>query len=223
MTGRRQRLRITFAVEGDLRWLGHLDLFRTWERALRRAGLPLLYSQGFTPRPRMAMALPLPVGLTGEGELLDLFLSQPMCIEEIVRCVCPQLPPGLILREVKEVDIRAPSLQSQLQAAEYVAQLESMPEDLPARVQMLMAADSCPRERRGRRYDLRPLIHSLSASADGRLEMVLRAGEGGTGRPDEVLLALGLDPRTAIIHRRGLHFAFGDSVSYVGRGGEGRI
>lgn len=208
MAERRQRLWLTFAVEGSLKWLGHLDLFRAWERVLRRAGLPLLYSQGFNPRPRMAMAFPLPVGFTGEGELLDLLLTHPVPPLEVIHRLRAQLPAGLALRGVEEVDLRTPSLQSQLQAAEYVVRLQAMPEDLAQRVQELLATGSCPRERRGRRYDLRPLIQSLSVEADQELKMVLQAGDRGTGRPDEVLLALRLDPQAAAIHRRKLHFAF---------------
>jgi radical SAM-linked protein len=208
MAERRQRLWLTYAVEGDLRWLGHLDLFRAWERALRRAGLPLLYSQGFNPRPRMAIALPLPVGVTSEGELLDLLLIRPMSPMEVIHGLRPQLPAGLTLRGLEEVELGAPSLQSQLQAAEYVVRLGEDPGDLTQRVEALMAAESCLRQRRGREYDLRPLIQSLSPEASQELRMTLRAGEGGTARPDEVLLALELSPQAAAIHRRTLRFAF---------------
>lgn len=261
MVDRRQRLWLTFAVKASLRWLGHLDLFRAWERVLRRASLPLLYSQGFNPRPRMAIALPLPVGLTGEGELLDIFLTHPVSPLEIAHRVHPQLPAGLVIRGVEEVDPGAPSLQSQLRAAEYIVRLKTGHPDLSQRVQELLAAESCPRQRRGREYDLRPLIQALSVdwtlahtecslrpgssggdhqdmggrrshfsrscprwttevvttsdNANGQsveveqqLAMVLEAGERGTGRPDEVLLALGLDPQAADIHRRSVQFAF---------------
>lgn len=208
MAERRQRLWLTFGVRESLRWLGHLDLFRAWERALRRAGLPLLYSQGFNPRPRMAIASPLPVGFTGEAEVLDLLLTRPLPPSEVIRRVRPQLPKGLVLRSVEEVDQRLPSLQSQLQAAEYIVQLQVEPGNLEERVRGLLAAESCPRERRGRRYDLRPLIKSLSVE-EGKLRMVLRAGDKGTGRPDEVLLALGLDPYASAIHRVKLHFVLG--------------
>ena len=112
MVEQRQRLWLTFAVEGSLRWLGHLDLFRAWERILRRAGLPLLYSRGFNPRPRMAIALPLPVGFTGEEELLDVLLTRPVPRLELIHRVRPQLPAGLVLRSVEEVDLRVASLHS---------------------------------------------------------------------------------------------------------------
>ena len=61
-----QRLRVTFAKEGPLRWVAHLDLMRTWERAIRRAVLPLTYSQGFSPHAKIALAAPL----AGQGRLV---------------------------------------------------------------------------------------------------------------------------------------------------------
>ena len=208
MAEHRQRLWLTFGVEGYLRWLGHLDLSRLWHRVLRRAALPLLYSRGFNPRPRMAIAFPLPVGFTAEGELLDLLLTHALPPLEVVQRLRSQLPAGLTLHRVAEVDPGAPSLQSQLRAAEYRVRLKASAVDLPKRVQQLLAAESCRRERRGRQYDLRPLIQHLSVEGCCELTMVLQAGDRGTGRPDEVLLALRLDPRAAIIHRRKLHFAF---------------
>lgn len=204
----RQRLWLTFGVQGELRWLAHLDLFRAWERALRRARLPLLYSRGFNPRPRMAIAFPLPLGFTAEAELLDLLLTRAVPPLEVAQRLRPQLPPGLTLHEVAEADLGAPSLESQLRAVEYRVRPKDSPPDLPRRVRQLLGAQSCPRERRGRAYDLRPLIQDLSLEGSDELVMVLRAGDRGTGRPDEVLLALGLDPHAAAIHRRRLHFAF---------------
>ncbi|MEA3344639.1 MAG: TIGR03936 family radical SAM-associated protein [Chloroflexota bacterium] len=206
MAERRQRLWLAFAVEGSLKWLGHLGLLRAWRRALRRARLPLLYSQGFHPRPRISIAFPLPVGFSGERELLDMLLTRPLPPLEVARRVRPHLPAGLSLKNVEEADVRAPSLQSQLRAAEYLVRLTS-PSDLPQRVQELLSKESCPRERRGKQYDLRPLIRSLSVEGDLKLRMVLQAGDRGTGRPDEVLLALGLDPSEAAIHRRRLYLA----------------
>jgi radical SAM-linked protein len=208
MAERRQRLWLDFGVDGDLRWLGHLDLFRTWERTLRRTGLPLLYSQGYNPRPRMAIALPLPVGLTSEAERLDLLLATPVSLTEFMHCVRDQLPGGLSVRSLEEVDLGMASLQSELQSADYVICLAGGCGALRQRVEELMAAESCLRQRRGRAYDLRPLVLSLSSRGSEKLRMTLRAGEAGTGRPDEVLLALGLSPQKAAIHRQRLRFAF---------------
>jgi radical SAM-linked protein len=71
-----QRLRLKFGRGEDLKFLSHLDLMRLWERALRRAGLPLAYSEGFTPHPQIALAAPLLVGVTSDAELMDVSLSR---------------------------------------------------------------------------------------------------------------------------------------------------
>ena len=75
---RNQRLRARFAKRESLKYISHLDLARTWERVFRRAGLPVVYSQGFNPRPRFQIAAALPVGVTGQSELLDIWLSEPL-------------------------------------------------------------------------------------------------------------------------------------------------
>src|SRR4030042_1136628 len=71
-----QRLRLKFSRGQELKFLSHLDLMRLWERALRRAGLPLAYSEGFTPHPQIALAAPLLVGVTSDAELMDVSLSR---------------------------------------------------------------------------------------------------------------------------------------------------
>jgi radical SAM-linked protein len=114
------RCRITFAKTEAMRFTSHLDLHRTWERAFRRAGLPLAYSQGYNPRPRLQLASALPLGFTSLGEVLDAWFEEPLSIEQIERALDPALPPGLEIGEVREVEMRAPSLQTQLRAAEFV-------------------------------------------------------------------------------------------------------
>jgi radical SAM-linked protein len=70
------RLRITFAKTEAMRFTGHLDLHRTWERCFRRARLPLAYTQGFNPHPRLNLAAALPLGFTSQGEMIDAWLEQ---------------------------------------------------------------------------------------------------------------------------------------------------
>ena len=90
-----QRLRLKFGRGEELKFLSHLDLMRLWERALRRAELPLAYSEGFTPHPRVALAAPLSVGVTSEAELMDVFLSRWVAPQSFVTQAKKQLPQGL--------------------------------------------------------------------------------------------------------------------------------
>jgi radical SAM-linked protein len=217
---RRQRLRITFAKGEPIKYISHLDLMRTWERALRRAKVPLAYSEGFNPRPKISIASALPVGFTGRGEVMDIVLSRHISPYNLIKRLKPHLPPGLEVLSVEEVYLRLPSLQSQMRYAEYrvVVESEETLAEMEKRVEEMLSAQSLPRqrERKGRvtEYDLRPLIDDLwieglgsvsspdqssVSSPDRRCEgtacvlgMRLQSDSQATGRPDEVLEAMGL-------------------------------
>ncbi len=201
-----QRIRLTYAKTEAMRYTGHLDVQRTLERMFRRAGLPLLHSKGYHPRPKMHMAAALPLGCTGESELADFWLTEPLEIEAIAAALRAAAPPGIAVLAVAAVPADEPSLPNQVVASEYVVTLLDEVPDLAARVSRLLEAETLPRERRGKTYDLRPLVESLEVlPADGegrqRLAMRLSAREGATGRPDEVLAALGIPLGAAKIHR----------------------
>lgn len=209
------RYRIRFAKAAPLRFIGHLDLHRTWERTLRRAEAPLAYSSGYNPRPRLNLALALPLGCTSEGDLLDVLLEERWVPEALCAALQRAAPPGLIVEAVVPVEPGAPNLQREVSACEYRVSLPAGIDEaaLQAAVQRLLGAESLPRERRGKRYDLRPLVESLVLEGGGpggglepsgaRLELIMQLAtrEGATGRPEEVLLELGLDPLAVAPHR----------------------
>ena len=210
-----QRLRITYRKSGAARYVAHLDVMRTWERALRRAKLPLAYSQGFTPHARIALAAPLPVGTVGEREQMDVFLEEPVDPADAQRRLAAALPPGLEAVAVEEVGERLPSLQSSVRAARYEVRFDAVEVDagwLEARVRALLALETLdweeqrPGSEKVRRYDLRETVIALAVRPlDGRgegghgeevvLEMHLALAEAKTGRPASVLAALGVEAR----------------------------
>jgi radical SAM-linked protein len=210
----RQRLRITFARGEAIKYISHLDLARVWERALRRARVPLAYSQGFNPRPKMAFAAALPVGYTAAAEVVDIFLEEPLDPLELVRRLAVVLPSGLQVISIEKIDPGLPALQPQVWAADYLVDVAWRGErvELEARIVALLAASTLPRERvrKGQRrsYDLRPLVEDLKledGDAEGhRLWMRLRYGTGGTARPEDVLDALGLADVPFSAERMGL-------------------
>src|SRR5712692_11476874 len=102
-----RRFRLTFSKGEPVRYISHLDLMRTWERILRRAGLKLAHSQGFNPRPRLVFAAPLSVGVTSEAEIVDVDLEEELVAEELVSRVRPALPPGIHVLSAHEVPIDA--------------------------------------------------------------------------------------------------------------------
>lgn len=196
------RLRITFSKTGALRYTGHLDLHKIWERTLRRAGLPLAYSQGFHPQPKIQIAAALPLGFLGREEMVDIWLETADSPPPDPARIQSAAPPGLVILSVEQVAERAPALQTQVVAAEYeVALLEAgAGAGLEQRVADLLARESLLRTRRGKGYDLRPLIQSL-AWRGGVLQMTLTAREGATGRPEEVLDELGIPLEKTRIER----------------------
>ncbi len=202
-----QRIRVRFGTDGPTRFIGHLDLALAWERMLRRAQVPIAYSQGYNPQPKMNLAAALPLGFTSECELVDVWLDQPLASAELVERLNAAAPPGITILHAEEVELKAKAPQAELTAIEYWVTVAPRP-DLPERIAGLLAAEALPRRRRGKQYDLRSLIETiwLEDAAAGVLGMRLVALPGGTGRPDEVLDALGLDPLAAHIHRTRLFF-----------------
>src|SRR5438876_12454275 len=97
----RQRMRIRFTKQGDLRWLSHRDLMRTWERLFRRAEVPLGMTEGFHPKPRMNFPSALAVGIAGDDELLEVELSEAWSAERLSQAIAAHAPPGLEIREVE--------------------------------------------------------------------------------------------------------------------------
>ncbi len=214
------RIRITFAKQGALRYTGHLDLHKLWERTARRAELPLAYSQGFHPQPKINIAAALPLGFSSRCEVMDMRLQNDIPLEGLCEKLQNTLPTGLRVLSIERVEDGEPALQTQVESAEYEVTLKE-PMDrsaLERRIASLIEAESLPRERRGKSYDLRPLIEELSLSQFDELRaaptpsllpiifMRLKAQEGATGRPEEVLDALGIPFEETRIERTKLLF-----------------
>lgn len=204
-----QRLRITFSRGEEVKYITHLDLMRFWERALRRAGIPLAYSEGYSPHPRLSLAAPLAVGVTSSGELMDVYLSQRITPHHFLKEVSKQLPPGIDIHEVREVGLSLPSLQSEVRWADYQVEVAAPPEEMKERVQRFLAAATFPwqhtRDKEVRRYDLRALVHSIDIQETSQdrclLQMRLRTDNSAAGRPEQVTAALGLAQRPRRVHR----------------------
>jgi len=212
-----QRLRLAFSRGEGLKYISHLDLMRLWQRALRRADIPLAYSQGFSPHPRLSLAAPLAIGVTSSGELIDIFLERRVSPHFFLKAISKQLPPGIDISEVVEVGPRLPSLQSQVLYAEYEVGVvtDKGPEEVDASMRSLLDRDTLPwqhaRDKEIRRYDLRSLIESLWLldynPPECTLGMRLRCDNTGTGRPEQVISALGFANPPKSVHRTKLILA----------------
>lgn len=206
-----QRLRLRFSRGEQLKYISHLDLMRLWERTLRRAGVPMAYSEGFSPHPRISLAVPLPIGVTSEAELMDVVVKKAVSPYFFLQNTKPQLPPGIEILEVQQVVLTAPSLQSLTRFVEYRVSVKSegTEEEVRGAIETTLRARELPwhhmRDTGPRHYDLRPLIEELRLEgwADGvaTLGMRLRCDANGTGRPEQVTAALGLTGHPGLVHR----------------------
>lgn len=207
------RLRVTYSKSGHFAYTSHLDLLRAWVRTLRRAAAPMAYTGGFNPRPRLQFASALPLGHTGDAEIMDAWLEKPVLVGSLLVALRQVVPEGLGVSGAVEVPTQEAPLQNRVLAADYLvtATWSGPAEVLAERIEDLLAALELPRERRGRRYDLRPLVERLylEGSVDGcvSLGMRLASRSGATARPEAVLESLGMTDCLARYHRRGLLLA----------------
>jgi radical SAM-linked protein len=196
------RLRVLFRRGPELKYISHLDITRLWHRVLRRARVSLAYTEGFNPHPRIAMAAPLQLGATAEAELMDVWLDEPIAPEVFLNRLEKQLPGGLGVERAARIAPGMPALQAQVRFADYrleVGIVENM--SLERSINCLIESTSLPWQHRRdtgvKAYDLRPLIDSIKIVAVSRgvatLDMRLSCGARGTGRPEQVVRALGLD------------------------------
>ncbi len=194
------RIRITFAKLGALRYTGNLDLHKMWERTARRADLALSYSQGFHPQPKMQLAAALPLGFASTCELIDIRIDQRVALETLPERLQAAVPPGLKILNVEEIGESSPPLQTQVIAAEYVVTFFDEIDEarLTASLATINGAETLLRERRGKPYDLKTLIEELrriEPNEDGRPRVFMRLTSlpSATGRPEELLDAMGIE------------------------------
>ncbi len=169
-----QRLRLRVARTGELRFLSHLETMNAWLRALRRARVPVAYTRGYHPHPRVNFSTAFPLGESSSGDYMDLLLVEEVAPGALLRDLAAVLPPGLGALSATEVPLRGPSLMSLVAGFDYRLRVEGLEvEELERRVAGLLAADTLPLSRRakkrGRRvqvvHDMRPSIAALEVSA----------------------------------------------------------
>lgn len=211
--------RVTYGKEAALRFLGHLDTARLWQRTLRRAALPLAYTQGYHPRPRVATGPPLSLGFMSRTELLDVTLAGAPDPEEVHARLTPVVGPGIRVLSVQRVTPDTPRI-SAIETLRYIATLTTDPPctrtALAARAHALLAADSLPvqRTRKGKdkTFDVRSSLRALHVAGEPpHIEMTLAVTPQGTANPREVLALFGVWSDHAIheasITRTALTFA----------------
>jgi len=198
-SGLRPYARITFGKHGVLRFVGHLDVARVFDRAVRRARLPVAYSEGFNPRAKLSFGPPLPVGAEGDAELCILELAKPLQADEIRRRLGEQLPKGLAITHVETGRRGRRSPLADMERACYEAELVlegSTQQQVGRAAEELMQLTALEVQRNTKRgprlHDMRPdiLALELREGSPPTLAFALRMSDGPTTRPSEVISAI---------------------------------
>ncbi len=195
------RYMIRYSKKGPARYTAHLDLMRELERSMRRAHLPVAFSEGFNPHLKLSIAAPLPVGTEGLAELAEVEMTRPVEPDQMAESLNAVLPPGLKVWEVAEISSTNPALMAALDQAAYIVQLdgEDLPVPLPdAAIEEFLARECVEVRRRGKDgkekvRDIRPGIIKIEAlpGDDGLgLRMELKTGSVMNVRPAEAVTAL---------------------------------
>ena len=214
-----QRLRLIYGINGALSYASVLDIGRLWERLLHRAQMPLAYTQGFNPHPRLQFAAALAVGYTSSYEVLDLLLSELVDPEEALGKLRAQCPAGLTILGVEQVPLDAPSPQATLRQMSY--RLEIQTGASAAEIQdsfavlLVQASFVYQRQRKGqtKSFDMRPLVGDIryicEQSSRHIVELDLLFKAEGSIRPEEVIAALALPIERLAVHRSALFWGEG--------------
>lgn len=184
--------RVRFTKTGRMRFLSHHDLMRLWERALRRTGLPLRFTEGYNPHPILAFPTALALGIESFDEVFEFELTGWTAPRQIERLLAAQLPEGMSVLSVEAFDRKD---RSYVDFVEYEALCQGQGARVPDAIRAFLARAECPVERvsdkGSRTIDIRPYVMALDSEGD-RVFLRLRVTDQGTARPDEVLRALGL-------------------------------
>jgi radical SAM-linked protein len=201
------RYRIRFSKLGKIRFTSHRDVARMWERALRRATLPVAYTEGFSPHPKLSFGLALSTSHESLGEYLDVDLAEPVDVEQIAARLDPCLPIGLDVQAAAEIEPGTPSLQQAVTSCSWRIEVIGLSAaELADRVERCLRAGSLvvTRERKGHKVtdDLRPAILALDIEGD-RTEVVAELATQPRGvRPSELIAVLSSSPHDELTEGR---------------------
>jgi len=189
------KVRARLAKEGRARFLSHLDLQSTLERTLRRARIPVAYTQGFNPHPRFSFASALATGSSSEGEFMDVELQESMAPEVFAEQINQFFPPGVRVLEARQAPERGDSLFSMIDAAAYRISVRGAASGLlAAAVAAFLGRDVVEMEKetkRGKRMvNMREQVFELAAQTDDLLHAVVQSGPQGNLKPDDLFAGM---------------------------------
>lgn len=216
-------IRMQFRKTREGRFLSHLDLMHTWERVIRRSRLPLAFSQGFNPHPKINFASACAVGTTSDGEYMDMELTEDMPLTQVKAALDQAMPPAFEVTALKVVQGKTPSLMSIITRARYQLWLEFVAEVTQAQLDDAVEQFWRREEVIVYRYkknskdkkpvNIRPGVYQIELRAErnhATLQILVQSGNEGNVRPEEVaygLMSAGMPPVQSVvrIHREGLY------------------
>ena len=188
---------IIYQKTGRLRFVGHLDFMRTVHRAMRRADIPLSYSQGFNPHPHMSFASPLALGWSGEGEIMEFRIEQDMDDQVILKNLSRELPEGITIISCRTIPDKEPPIMAKIQAAAYRIELPD-DRDWSSSVETFMNRPSIILKKmgkvRGRKQEIevevRPWIYEWKMEDPHTLYLICASGSEQNLKPDLLIYEL---------------------------------
>lgn len=177
-----QRIRLRYRKGQELRFIGHLDIVRLWERALRRTDTPIAYTEGFNPRQKISFGPPLSLGITSDFELLDLYLIKWVSPNSLMNELNNTLPDGIRIVKSEEVLLYLPSLCASIKEAVY-----SFENDNHFQLEKIINSKNIFLERKGKETDVRPYIYNIFLENSQTIMITVKCDNFGTLKANEIL------------------------------------
>jgi radical SAM-linked protein len=208
------RIRITYKKFGNIIYTSNLDLQKIWERVCRRAELKISYTLGFHPQARIQQAAPLPLGLSSKTEIVDIWLDEENEVPTLQEMLNLALPEGLEIVSIIYVSLQEPALQNRTISSIYQIELPIgiTYESIEQKINQILAAKELIIIRREKSINLRERIENIEMlvkNPNGNLSLLMRLSQRpeSTGRPDDVLKEMGIDPFYSKIERVSLIYS----------------
>lgn len=218
------KVRIKFRKYGALRFIGHLDVMRFFQKVMRRADIPIAFTGGYSPHMIMSFASPLGIGVTSDGEYFDIELTEAINSEEAVRRMNAEMVEGIEVVSFRQIaEEKKMTGMAIVAAADYLVSLKEgeMPADLEKQCDRFMALQEIlivkQTKRSEKEVNIRPMIYQMEVRSDG-IYMQLAAGSAENLKPELVMTAF---LRSAGIDEETVQFSFHRLEMYADTGSEG--
>lgn len=197
------KLRIRFGKEGVVKFIGHLDIMRYFQKAFRRAGFDMKYSNGFHPHQIISFASPLGVGLESSGEYMDIEVLSITDLDEMKTAINEQMAEGITVYSINPLPDDAKNSMSLVAAADYLVKIIASDDNkykdisfIRSLTEGFMAKDHIPVMKKTKKsekeVDIRALVHEMNVDDEGRIFMKVSAGSAANIKPELILHTMGI-------------------------------